>query len=64
MSSLWADVHHISRMANCAAYSIFTLAAFMRSPMLLKSSSKCLRKSERFWTAGTGRTRGRLWVTL
>src|SRR6516165_7771177 len=32
MSSLRADVHHISLMANCAAYSILTLAPFKRSP--------------------------------
>jgi hypothetical protein len=45
MSNLRADVHHISRMTNCAAYSILTLAAFMRSPMFLKSSSKYLRRT-------------------
>src|SRR5215472_11624938 len=32
MSSLRADVHHISLMANCAAYSILTLAPLRRSP--------------------------------
>src|ERR1700704_1496162 len=43
----------VSRMVNGAAYSILTLVALMKSLMLLKSSSKCLRKSERFWTTGT-----------
>src|SRR5262249_19004845 len=35
------------------SHSILTLAAFIRSPMLSKSSLKYLRKSGKFWTTGT-----------